>query len=169
MRYSPSIALSALAVVSLYSSADAQKLPPVRLLDRPVAVSKRDFGYFAGVRQLPNGRVLVNDAGKRKLVLLDSALVQAAVIVDSAAGSANAYGGGPGGLLAYAGDSSLLVLPRNPSMYMIDPTGKVVRVMSVPRPQDAYAMSPASSGNIGFDALGRWVYRGQTPPAVRRA
>jgi hypothetical protein len=99
--------------------------------------------------------------------LLDSAFNTLSVVADSTSGSTSSYGPAQAGLVPYPGDSTLFVLPRMPSMYMIDPTGKIVRVMAVPRPQEAASMGSTFNGVPGIDAKGRWVYRGQTPPLTR--
>src|SRR5689334_7895287 len=101
----------------------AQKPPPVHLLDRPLATSKREFKGIAAVRHLPNGNVLVNDGSRRLLLMLDSSLTTVAVVADSAAGSVHAYDAQFGGLIPSAGDSSLFIQPRLPAMYVIDPKG----------------------------------------------
>ena len=155
------------AAIGLSSQSFGQKPPPVHRIDRPVATTKREFKFIAGVRQLPNGNLLVNDASRRLLLMLDTSLDAVGIVADSAAGASNAYGTSMAGLIAFPGDSSLFILPRVPSMYMIDPSGKIARVMSVPRPQDVFSITSASTGVPGIDAKGRWVYRGTTPPAQR--
>jgi hypothetical protein len=45
------------------------------------------------------------------------------------------------------------------SMLVVDPAGKIARVMSVPRSQDAGALASAAFGGAGFDPAGRLVYR----------
>ena len=145
------LALSALPAV-------AQQRPPVRPLGPVVARSTDTIATIAGVRHLPDGRVLVNDVGRRRVTLLDSSLAPIAVVADSTAATANAYGGRLGGLLAFRGDSSLFVDPASMSMLVIDPAGKVARVMSVPRTQDAMALANPFSP-AGFDPAGRLVYR----------
>ena len=149
------------------SPALAQKPPAVRMLDRPLATSKREFKFIAGVRHLPNGNLLVNDGSRHLLLMLDTSLNTVGIVADSATGSSNPYGASLGGLIAFPGDSSLFILPRVPSMYLIDPGGKIVRVMSVPRPQDVFSITSSATGIAGIDAKGRWVYRGTTPPASR--
>ena len=162
---SPIVVLS--LIVAAAQNTSAQKPPAVHFLDRPIATSAREFKNLARIRQLPNGNLLVNDVARRQLLLLDSALKIVSVVADSTPGSANSYGATSAGLLPYPGDSSLLVLPRVPSMYMIDPQAHIVRVMSVPRPQEAFSMVTTTAGTTGFDAKGRLVYRGNTPPATR--
>jgi hypothetical protein len=92
-------------------------------------------------------------------VLLDSALARAAVVADSTSATSNAYSGRIAGLIPYRGDSALFVDPSSLSMLVLDPAGKVARVMSVPRTQDAMALASAGFGAPGFDAAGRLVYR----------
>jgi hypothetical protein len=161
------LVLGTAGIIAVGAPSAAQKPPGVHFIDRPMAVSKHEFKNLNGVRHLPNGTVLVNDASRRQLLLLDSALMTLRVVADSTPGSANPYGPSSGGLIPYAGDSTLFVLPRVPSMYLLDPTGKIVRTMAVPRPQDAASMGATFNGVPGIDAKGRWVYRGQTPPATR--
>jgi hypothetical protein len=87
------------------------------------------------------------------------------IVVDSASGGESAYGGRPGGLIAYRGDSTLFLDPVALSMLVIDPAGKIVRVMAAPRPSDAPFLVGGPFGNPGFDARGRLVYRGVFRPA----
>ena len=162
-----SVLLATLAIGAARAASDAQKPPPVHFIDRPVATSKHEFRGLSGIRQLPNGTILVNDALRKQLLLLDTAFNTVRVVADSTPGSENAYGPSQGGILPYPGDSTLFVLPRVPSMYMIDPAGKIVRVMAVPRPAEAASMGSNFNGVPGIDAKGRWVYRGQTQPATR--
>ena len=79
----------------------------------------------------PTARVLINDPGKRQVILLDTALANPKVVVDSA-GGATMYGMGAGALIPFAGDSTLFV-DRNASAFLvIDAKGDVARVMSAP-------------------------------------
>lgn len=140
----------------------AAQAPAVRLIAAPDAQSKPLFGLVSAVRQLPDGKLLVNDVTKRQLTLLDQSLANPFVVADSAAGTANSYGTRPGGLIAYTGDSSLFVDPAGLSMFVIDPAGKIARVGSVPRSQDANMIGNNVTGNPGIDAKGRLVYRAGT-------
>jgi hypothetical protein len=167
MRFSFSSIVATTALLTIGAASNAQKPPPVRFLDRPIATSKPEFKGLGGIRQLPNGTLLVSDALRRQLLLLDTAFNTPRVVADSTPGAENPYGPSQAGMLPYPGDSTLFVLPRVPSMYMIDPVGKIVRVMAVPRPQEAAAMGSNFNGVPGIDAKGRWVYRGQNPPAAR--
>lgn len=160
-----SIILAAFAVGAT-SPALAQQQPDVRPLGAVEATSTETFGPMVTLRHTAGG-VLVNDARNRRVLLLDSALEVAKVVADSTPATATAYSGRMGGLIAYAGDSSLFVDPQSMSMLLIDPEGKVARVMSVPRSQDAMMLGSPIAGTPGFDASGGLVYRG-SPQFQRR-
>jgi hypothetical protein len=140
----------------------AQSMPPVRQLGPVTAVGKEGLGAVTTVRALPDGRVLVNDIVGRRVLMFDSTLSTTTVVADTTSATANAYGTRPGGLIAYRGDSSLFIDPASLSMLLIDPNGKIGRVMSAPRAQDVGFLIGGPFGNPGFDAQGRLVYR--APP-----
>jgi hypothetical protein len=140
------------------SGAGAQQRPPVRPLGAALATSEA-FTALSAVRQLPGGRVLVNDPGSHRVLLLDSALKIVKVVADSTASTANAYGARPGGLIAYRGDSTLFVDPSSLSMLVIDPAGNINRIMAAPRPNDVAFLTGGPFGNPGLDAQGRLIYR----------
>jgi hypothetical protein len=144
-----------------------QARPPVRQLGTALVTSDA-LGAVSAVRQLPGGRVLVNDPVRRQVLLLDSTLKQVAVVADTTAATKNAYGSRGGGLLAYRGDSTLFVDPASLSMLVIDPAGKVTRVMAAPRAQDVQFLLGGPLGNPGFDAKGRLVYRMLSFPGAQR-
>lgn len=145
--------------------AQSSKLPPIRPLAPAAAVSAESLGTITGARALPNGSVLVNDMSKRRVLLFDSTLKVIRVVADSTSNTSNAYGGRVGGLIRFKGDSTLFVDPTSSSMLVIDAAGKIVRVMSVPRSQDAMFLS-GLAGAPGFDANGRLVYRTMARPSA---
>jgi hypothetical protein len=147
------------ATLILGSSVAAQSPPPIRPLAPVVAKSTETFTSFVTVRALSDGRVLVNDLAKRRVLLFDSTLASFTVVADSTAATGNAYSGRSANLIAYRGDSTLFVDAQSLSMLVIDPAGKVGRVMSVPRAEDAGSLSGPIGGAIGFDRSGRLVYR----------
>jgi hypothetical protein len=142
------------------SSAIAQSLPPVRQLGRIVAKSAQAVPGIAGVRELPHGKVLANDTVARRLYLFDSALTSRMVVLDSTEGAKNSYGDSPGGMVAYRGDSTLFVGPSFVSMLLIDPTGRVSRSITGPKPGEMLFLAGGPFGAPGFDSRGRLVYRG---------
>lgn len=154
------VCLSSLSLVAAFS-AGAQQLPPVRPLGPVTNVSKDLLQAVSSVRQLPGGRVLVNDINARRLLLFDSSFASFTVVADSTAATGNAYSSRAAGLIPYRSDSSLFVDPSSMSMIMIDPSGKIGRTMAVPRPQEAQALVGGGAGTPGFDSKGRLVYRGQ--------
>ena len=150
--------LSLLAAVSAAPALAAQT-PTAHLINAPSATSAPVLGMAAAVRELPSGRLLVNDIVKRQLVMFDATLQHAAVVADSTTGSATSYGPGPGGIIAYAGDSTLFIDPRDLSMFVIDPNGAIARVAAVPRSQDAGSLGSNLGASPAFDSKGRIVYR----------
>jgi hypothetical protein len=146
----------------------AQQIPPVRPLGPVVKVSPTDLlGSVSAVRPLPGGGAVVNDLTRRQLIVLDTAFAKASVIADTTPATANSYSSRIAGLIPYRGDSSLFVDPQSLSMLVIDGKGEVVRVMAVPRPQDANFMIGGPFGTPGVDAQGRIVYRGFVMPNMR--
>ena len=147
-----------LAVGAIPAAGEAQLAgPPPRPLPRAAAVTTEPLLSTTQVRALPGGRVLLNDVTRRRLMLFDSTLTNFTVIADSAAGAASPYGTGIGTLVAYRGDSSLLMETTSLSMLVIDGEGRIVRVRAIPRSQDATRISNIYTG---MDADGRLVYRG---------
>ena len=145
----------------------SQSLPPVRPIGATVARSTEPMGSVSTTVALSDGKVLVNDILKRRVLLMDSTFTEVTVVADSTSSTANAYGGRTGGLLSYRGDSALFVDPSSMSMLVINSAGKITRVMSAPRPQDVNFLIGGPNGSPGFDAKGRLVYRAQ--PAMRMA
>lgn len=160
--------LSVSTMLAVASVASAQQTPTIRPLGPVVATAKELLGTQVFVRHLKGG-VIVNDVGGRRLVMFDTALSNPTIIADSTSATANAYSGRTGGLIAYRGDSSLFVDPQSLSMLVIDPAGKVARVMSVPRSQDAMTLGSATLGAAGFDGQGRLVYRAMPRFQMRMA
>ena len=151
--------VTSVAILGLCAtSASAQQRPAIRQLGSITAKSAETFAAVAGIRALSNGTVLVNDVSGRRVLLFDSQLAKFSIVADSTSATANAYGGRVGSLVAYRGDSSIFVDPASVSMLVIDGSGKIARVMAIPRAEDA-AMIGGALGNSVFDAAGRLVYR----------
>ena len=146
----------------------AQQMPPVRPLGQVTRVSAPDLlGSVTSVRPLPGGGALVNDLTRRQLIVLDADFKLKSVIADTTPATANSYSSRMAGLVTYRGDSSLFVDPQSLSMLVIDGKGEVVRVMAVPRPEDATFMIGGPFGTPGVDPQGRIVYRGFVRPNMR--
>jgi hypothetical protein len=151
--------LSLLLVTALAPVAGAQQRPAVRQLGAVTATSAEAFPSVLGIRQLSDGRVLVNDVQRRRVLMLDPALRTSTVVADSTEATSHAYSGRVGGLLAYKGDSTIFVDPQSLSMLVIDEKGKIARVMSIPRSEDAMTLVAGAFGFPGFDKAGHLVYR----------
>ncbi|GLC25910.1 hypothetical protein [Roseisolibacter agri] len=156
------------------ASADSATRPalpggvPVRRISTASAVSTEPLGVITSVRELPDGRVLLNDGARRRLLLMDTTLKTVGVVLDSLAEVENTYGTRQGTLIPYRGDSTLFVDPASFVMLVLDPQGKVARVRSVPRVQDVgwlTGQQGGSSASVGADARGRLVYRIPARPA----
>ncbi|MDB4908915.1 MAG: hypothetical protein JWO05_3699 [Gemmatimonadetes bacterium] len=145
----------------------AQQAIPVRTLPAAEAVSRDTFRAITGVRELSDGRVMVNDPRGRRLMLLDGALALGRVIADTTAGAALQYGARASAIIPYAGDSTLFVDGVGRALVVLGPTGSVARVMSAPRPNDVQTLATSSQGSPRMDAAGRLIYRSFLFPAFR--
>jgi hypothetical protein len=158
-----------LAGVAMAASAGAQSapppgpkgldLPPIKQLGAVSATTKEKLGNVTSIRALSDGRLLVNEPSARRVLLFDAKLEDFTVVADSTSATANAYSGRMAGLIGYKADSTLFVDPQSLSMLVLDPAGKVARVMSVPSAQDAMSLGGVL-GNAGMDPQGRIIYRG---------
>jgi hypothetical protein len=135
-----------------------QKGIPVVDLPAATAHSAETFGGIVGVRQAPDGMVLVNDARRRQLKLFDSTLTTSTVVRDSTPGSATSYGRLGTPLIPYLGDSSLIADWSANTMLVLDRHGLVVRGLDL---AGARLMLVANSGYTGIDDKGRLIMRGQ--------
>ena len=158
---------------SLAASAAAagaqQAMPPVHPIGPIEHVTTTPMKAVSAVRELPGGRVLVNDVVDHRVLLFDSTLANPTAVADSTSSTANAYGNMPGGLIPYRGDSTLFIDPASLSMLVLDGAGKIARVMSVPHPNEAIFLIGGPFGTSGFDPAGRLVYRGNTLRMTARA
>lgn len=143
----------------LASTASAQQQPPVRQLPAIAAKSTVQWNNIIGLRALPGGRVLVDDVVGRKVVLLDSSLSPVTIVADTTPATSTAYSGRIASIVAYRGDSTLFIDPQSMSMVVVDPNGKMTRVMALPRAEDAGMLGGALGSSAGLDAKGRLVYR----------
>ena len=140
------------------SVATAQQRPPIRQLGAITAKSTERVTNITGARALSNGSVLVNDMMSRRVLMFDPQLSTFTIVADSTAATGNAYGGRFGSLFAYRGDSSIFADATSVSMLIIDPAGKIARVVAIPRAEDASSIG-GPAGNASFDPAGRIIYR----------
>jgi hypothetical protein len=159
-----SAAIVAISATSLGAQPPGPKLRPLG----PIVSKSADLlDAVSTTRQLPDGRLLVNDISGRKLVLFEKDLTKFTVLADTTSATGNAYSSRAGGLIGWKGDSSLFVDPQSLSMIVIDPSGKLGRSMAAPRANDVGLLIGGPTGTPGIDATGRLVYRAQ--PGFRMA
>jgi hypothetical protein len=153
-----SVALgTALASSAAAAQSKGLELPPIRQLGAVTATATEKLGLVNNIRPLADGRVYVNDPLGRRVILFDAALQKFTIVADSLGANGNTYGRAVG-LVPSRGDSTLLVDPQSLSMLVLDPAGKVARVMSVPSAQDAMSLG-TPLGGTAMDAQGRLVFR----------
>ena len=129
-------------------------------LSKPEAVSATQFGLVLSVVPLANGRLLVNDAARRQLVVLDANLSNASVLIDSAAVGGQAYGPVASPLIPYIGDSTLFVDGVARALLLISPQGTISRTMAPPNPSDIRYLT---FGSTGTDRNGSLIYLSRFP------
>jgi hypothetical protein len=133
---------------------------PIRSLGAIVATSVEPVGNSATVRPLSNGQLLVHDPGKRRVLLFDSTLQQAVVVADTTSQTGNAYGRGLTGLVAFSGDSSLMSDVSTGALLVLDPLGKVARIIRLGSRTNPVRLP---NNGLGFDQAGHLVYRAPPP------
>jgi len=130
-------------------------------------VSPLAFSNIFQVRQIAGGAVLVNDALRRQLTLLDGSLKLSRVVLDSITSAAGeGYGTVATPLIAYRGDSSLMVDRESRALLLIDPNGKVVRTLSSPTTPKDFA-NLYSSTSVA-DPAGNLLLRAELPTVTKR-
>jgi hypothetical protein len=134
----------------------------VRKLGPTVRTSAVTFGSVSHVRRLSDGRLLVNDPSRHQVLLLDSTLANPTIVIDSVGGRDNSYGMRNGGIIPYRGDSTFFVDPTSSTLLLIDPAGKIAKVMSMPTNAVSYLASPGSYGYPGYSEAFGIVFRMQT-------
>ena len=142
--------------------------PTIQRITTASALSTEPLGAITSVRELPDGRVLVNDGTRRRLLLMDTTLTVVEVVLDSLSEVANTYGVRPGILIPFRADTVLFVDPASFAIIVLDPGGRVARVRAVWRTQDINSLAVPSYGVPGVDAKGRIVYRLRAEPAPPR-
>jgi hypothetical protein len=152
---------ASILVAAVSQDAFAQQRPPIRQLGSITAKAAEPLTNVANVRALSNGSVLVNDLTARRVIMFDPALSKFTVIADSTSATGNAYGGTLGSLIAYRGDSSIFADPASVSMLIIDPSGKISRVVAIPRAEDARSIG-SPFGGAAYDGSGGLIYRGNS-------
>ena len=146
--------LAAAVALAMAGLAHAQTIPVVDLPPAKVRTTQ-PLGAVLSVRQLAGGKVLVDDAGNRRLAIFDSTLSTSTTVLDSASGGANSYGRRPIPLVGYLGDSSLFADLNSKTVLVIDPNGRVGRALAMP---SGSSPSDLLNRSTGVDNRGRIVY-----------
>jgi hypothetical protein len=158
------VAIAACCVAGIRATPGAQEPTiPVRPLGAVFATSVDSIHNRATFRVLSDGCVLVNDSLARRLLLFDASLQRAGVVADTTAATSNAYGRGLSSLVAFDGDSSLVRDQLTGAFVVIDPAGKVARLIKLPTtgrfdPISAFDFSP-----VAYDHAGHLLSRGRQP------
>jgi hypothetical protein len=142
-------AIGALAAVVLTDTpVHAQRDVAITPLDRADRVIGQPFSLLRGIRELPDGRVIVSDFIEDRIAVADFA---ANTVTDR-----NRSGPGPqefrlpGSLLRFTGDSTLLLDAGNSRIGVLDHDGRIARSF---RPSVPSALTPRA-----VDARGRLYY-----------
>lgn len=99
----------------------------------PVAAkSTGTLGAVLGVRELSDGRLLVNDGGRRQIKIFDASLANATIAQDSTDGMSNSYGPRPAKIIPYLGDSTLFTEIVTRDVLVLDRNGQVARALATP-------------------------------------
>jgi len=153
-----SVSAATALVTAATAAATAQKPPAVRQIGKLERISIDSLASAAAAVWISNGSVFVNDITGRRVMLFDSTLARSVTVADTSSVTANAYTPRPGTLIRYRGDTALLIAPSSLSMLVLGPTGNIVRVMAIPRSNEAQAFGGGNWGTPGFDARGRLIY-----------
>lgn len=147
------------ATAAATAAANAQAIP-MRRIEPAAAQSVEPLGLILGLKQLSAGRVLVDDAQHRRLLMFDSTLTRFTVVADTTGSVGFKYGDWPGAFVPYLGDSTLVFEWRSQTLLVLDGLGKIARVTAPPKPREVASLNSAL---IKADPQGRLVYRGVRP------
>lgn len=136
------------------------KVVPIRSVSAPFE-SKETFGATPNVRHLPNGKVLVDDARGKRLIVFDSTMSTFTISADSTSSNGVLYPSYffKNALIPYLGDSTLFFDYPAKALLVINPAGIIARTMAHPSSGDLMNLAIPFPGNIGTDNLGRLIYR----------
>ncbi len=163
MPFSHRLALTVGAVLLIGADARAQQLPPVRALGPAERTSKDLLDSVIAVRALPDGRVLVSEFFGQRIVRFDSSLSSHDLAADAMMTDGTRQVWSTPGLIAYKGDSSLLLDHYMGRMQVLDGAGRPGRTIMISAPREASQLMGGMYCTPGFDARGRMVYR-EDPP-----
>ena len=115
---------------------------PIFGVSAPLARSAMSLGAVLGVRELSDGRLIINDAGRRQLKIFDASLATATVALDSTPGASNSYGPRPATIFGYFGDSTVISDFVERDALVLDRDGRVAHAMALPQWEDGWVPFP---------------------------
>ena len=140
---------NALAALTCGAVAAAGQTPPKRASGIPIvtvspalARTTGTLGAVLGIRELSDGRLLVNDAGRRQIKIFDASLAATTTALDSVAGTSTSYGSRPGQIVRYLGDSTLFTTGFMESVLVLDGNGQVAHALALPTWDDGFVPFP---------------------------
>lgn len=158
------VTAAAICAVTPLANAAAQNLAAVPLF-RTSLIANSDSGLLGNVIKLhilSDGGMIVVDASKRRVIILDSTLKKSKIVAGAGAGTPP-YGMGQGGLVSYVGDSAAFIDQSSQALITVGKNGTFGRIAALPRPTDMRFLTAVGYGNPGFDTKGRLFYRGVPP------
>jgi hypothetical protein len=156
-------ALSCGIAVAAPQVSGAQQGVPVLGVTATAARTTTTLGAVLGVRELPGGRVLVNDAGRHQIKVFDSTFVTGTVALDSTDGASNSYGPRPSNIVRYLGDSTLFTEVVSRDVLVLDRNGQVARALALPTYEDGVVPFPMTFPMpSAIDNKGRLLAHGGT-------
>jgi hypothetical protein len=156
------ILASLIVAVQAEATSYRQLTVPVRKVSAPVISDSGLFGSIGGVRHLSDGRVLVNDQARLRLVALDSSLKRVMSVADST-GIPHRYGIELGILIPYDGDSTAIYQVNAGTLTVFDGMARLARITTVPKAGDRIPIVTPFNGMQAFDPRGRHIYRTNRP------
>lgn len=159
--HAASIAIALAISVSTLPS--LQPTTPIVDLTRVTARSTQTFGVILGVKETAEGRVLVNDAGRRQLWRLDSTLSKSTLVADSAPGTSTSYGRMGVPFVRWLGDTVAMADVDAEALLLRDASGAVKRSVALPIGGRG-GVGPFFRSWSGVDVRGRLIFR--SPPTT---
>jgi hypothetical protein len=148
--------LACVTLAALASPAAAQRLR----LATPDATVAEEFSAIRGVRELPDGRVLVSDYIDQRVVLID--FQRGTVVARVTKGGGPTEARLPTRLVSLPGDSTALVDLGNNRLLIIDGLGRPVRTISADKPGMLGLRGMGSDGSLYF-AIPAWADQAPLP------
>lgn len=152
------------------AGAQTEKIP-IYNLEKASTFSTASLASIHGLRELPNGNLLLNDPVARRLLLFSSKLELARVVADSTGTTGVKYPQyGTRMLIPFIADSVLFIDNDSHVFLVIDPSGRVARAMAPPKANDLGYFNVTFVGAPAVDSKGRLVYQaGRRFAAVRQS